>query len=89
MSLGDNIKPHINAEWAKEESNKVLSDKVTKQLNECLNSVELALKRDDDSASVTIYAHEKVKQILRNRGFKVNQFDGFDQRDPAYITIEW
>jgi hypothetical protein len=89
MGLGKEIKPHVTAVWARKKSEAVLSDKVSTQLSRCLESVENAINNDDEYTNVTGYPHEKVLNILRQRGFKVEKHDAYDQRDSDYITISW
>ena len=89
MSLGDDIQPEITAEWARNTTRRVLSDKVKIQLEKCFASIVNAINKDEDSASVSIYIHEKTEQILKSRGFKITKHDAYDQRESDYITIKW
>jgi len=89
MALGDNIKPTVNAEWARKESAEILSEKVTEQLTKALTAIEYAIKHDNESATAAGYMHDKVKDILRGRGFKLEFIAGHDQRDPDYTKITW
>ena len=87
--LGDKIKPEITAEWARKESTEILSVKVQEQLIKALDSIKNAIKNDNETATTHGNLHDKTKQILRSRGFKLDHHKGFDQRDPDYTTISW
>jgi len=87
--LGDSIKPEITAEWARNKGEKLVSSKVVKEVTECLDAVDNAVNRDDKSAQVSWFLHDKTLAILRGRGFKLEYTDGYDQRDSAYHTITW
>ncbi len=80
---------NITAQWAREQANEILGKKVSEELDKCETAIVLAVGRNEMTCSVSIYAHEKTLSELRNRGFKVKQHDGYDQRDPAYIQINW
>jgi hypothetical protein len=89
MNLGSNIQPAITAEWARKESNAILSEKLEKQLLKALDAVIYAINNDNESASAHTILHDKVRGILRSRGFKLEDIKGYDQRDPDYVKITW
>lgn len=77
----------INAEWARNQANKVLGDRVQAELAKCESAIKNAANRNEMSCYVGFYAHEKTIQELTNRGFKVKQYD--DQRDGSSLHISW
>ena len=80
---------NVTAEWARKEANEILGEKVSKQLDQCETAIVSAVKRNEMSCNVTIYPHEKTIAELTKRGFKTKEHNGYDQRDPDYITISW
>ena len=80
---------NITAQWAREQANEILGKKVSEELDKCETAIRNAVKRNEMTCSVSIYAHEKTLSELTKRGFKVKQHEGYDQRDPAYIQINW
>jgi|TARA_R110000851_G_scaffold47424_2_gene115152 translation initiation factor 6 (eIF-6) len=89
MNLGDDIKPEITADWARRKGKEVLGSKVIKQLNECLEAIDNAINRNDNSASTSGHLHDKTKEILKQRGFKIEYYEGHGQREPSYHSITW
>ena len=79
----------ITAEWARKRSNELLGDKVTQELLKCEIAIKNAVKRNEMSCNVSMYAHTKTIQELNKRGFKVTQNNGIDQRETDYLTITW
>jgi hypothetical protein len=78
---------NINAEWAKKQATSILSEKVKKEINICLDAIEKAVASNQMSISLGIYAESLTLEDLRKRGFTVKQYD--DQRDGSYISISW
>jgi hypothetical protein len=78
----------ITAEWARERSTKVLSEKVTRQIEQCEKAIVAATERNDMSCSVGIYPHDLTINELNKRGFRVTKHKG-DQRDGSHINIDW
>lgn len=89
MALGDNIKPAVNAEWARKQSIEIISDKVKEQLHKALGRVKYAVENNNETALFHGYLHDKTKYILRSRGFKLEYIKSHDQRDPDYTKITW
>lgn len=58
----------VTAEWARNESNTVLSKKVLQQIEVCENSIKTAVARNDFSCSVGVYLHDLVVKELQSRG---------------------
>lgn len=81
------MREEITAEWARKTSESILGVKVGKQLNDCLDFIEKAVKANQMNCSVAIYADALVIKELNKRGFEVKQYD--DQRDGSYLTISW
>ena len=77
----------INAEWARNQANKVLGDRVQAELSNCESTIKNAANRNEMSCYVGIYAHSKTIQELRSRGFEVKQYD--DQREGSSLYISW
>lgn len=80
-------KAHITAEWGKKTATAILGEKVEKQLETCLVSIETAVKRNELSTYVGISAHQLTIIELEKRGFKVKAHD--DQRDGSSLSISW
>lgn len=78
---------NINAEWARNQVKKVLSDRVKAELFKCEYAIKHAVNRNEMSCCVGIYAHSKTIQELTNRGFETKQYD--DQRDGSSLYISW
>jgi len=87
--LGDEIQPKVTAEWARKESQEILSEKVSEQLTKALNAITYAIKNDHESAPAHGELHDKVKEILRGRGFKLEDITGGHQLDSDYTKITW
>ena len=77
----------INAEWARNQANKVLGERVYTELNKCEQAIKNAANENEMSCGIGIYAHKKTIEELTKRGFKVEQYD--DQRDGSYLSISW
>tara|TARA_R110000796_G_scaffold27712_5_gene76213 strand:+ start:1359 stop:1625 length:267 start_codon:yes stop_codon:yes gene_type:complete len=82
------MKESITADWAREYSSKVLSEKVTKQIEQCEKAIIAACDRNDMTCSVNIYPHELTVTELNKRGFKITKNEG-NQRDGIYMIINW
>jgi hypothetical protein len=83
----ENMKEEITAEWARKTAQAILGEKVSKQIETCLNAIESAVKKNEMSCTVGIYADKLTIQELNKRGFTVKSHD--DQRDGSYIDISW
>jgi hypothetical protein len=83
------MKDYITAQWARETSKAVLGEKVQKQINTCLESIELAVKRNQNYCDVGIYADPLTIQELNKRGFETKVVDGYDPRESGYLNIKW
>ncbi len=79
----------ITAEWARKTAQGVLSAKVEQQINQCLNNIEDAVKRNDMACDVNVYPHELVITDLNKRGFKTRMVDSPDPREQTYLHITW
>lgn len=77
----------ITAEWARNEANRVIGERVAKELNTCENAIKQAVSKNEMGCYVGIYAHQKTIQELTSRGFDVKQHD--DQRDGSSVYIKW
>ena len=86
-NLGDEIMPEITADWAREQSNKMLSNKVTFQLTECLIGIKEALENDNTYVYIYEYLHPKVISHLQSRGFTLE--DCCSQKDGDAFKITW
>jgi hypothetical protein len=81
---------HINAEWARQQSQSIETAKVQKQLNEVLGKISIAVKTNENSIYVQNLMDVAKKEIER-RGFKVTLNLG-DSRDPSendYYSVSW
>jgi hypothetical protein len=81
---------HINAEWARQQSQSIETAKVQKQLNEVLGKISIAVKTNENSVYVQNLMDVAKKEIER-RGFKVTLNLG-DSRDPSendYYSVSW
>lgn len=77
----------ITAQWARETAQKQLGEQVNEQVNKCLKAIEDAVKRNEMSTDVGVYAKPLTITELQHRGFTVKQHD--DQRDGSYLSISW
>jgi hypothetical protein len=83
------MRPEITAKWAREKATAVLGEKIKKQVEQCLNSIENAVKRNEFQTSVSIYADILTIQELNKRGFKTEKYSDPDPRDGDYLKITW
>lgn len=81
------MREEITAQWARKTSESILGEKVERQLNDCLDAIQKAVKANQMACSVSIYVDALVIKELNKRGFTVKQYD--DQRDGSYLTISW
>ncbi len=81
------MKEEITAEWARKTAESILSEKIHKQLELCLETIEYGVRKNEMNVTVYIYADALVIKELNKRGFSVKQYD--DQRDGSYLTISW
>ena len=77
----------INANWARNESNNILGVRITKEISECDDAIKFAVRKNEMSCYVNLYAHARTVEDLRKRGFVVKQHD--DQRDGSSLQINW
>jgi len=77
----------INAEWARKTATTILGEKVNKQIAQCEEAIKEAVKRNQMSCDVSLYADSLTITELNKRGFKCHQND--DQRDGSYLNINW
>jgi len=77
----------ITGEWARSTSNMVLSEKVNKEISECLQLIKTAVK----SNKMELFHFSKIEHLtkisLEKRGFFVKISD--DQRDGYTVRISW
>jgi hypothetical protein len=78
---------NINADWARKESNNILSVRVLKEISDCNDAIKFAVTKNEMSCYVNLYAHSRTIEDLRLRGFVVKQHD--DQRDGSSLQINW
>jgi hypothetical protein len=86
----EQIQPKITAEWARTQSQNVMSEKAKLQLNYILAKIEdSALKNERHAYASSI--DEIVKKELARRGFSVEYHDvsSIDPRETSYYTIKW
>ena len=81
------MRENITALWARTTAESILGEKIKKQIETCLDSIEKSVKRNEMSCNVSIYADAVVIKDLVKRGFSVKQQD--DQRDGSYLYISW
>ncbi len=81
------MRDNITALWARTTAESILGEKVKKQIDTCLDSIENTVKKNEMNCSVNIHADAMVIKELVKRGFSVKQCD--DQRDGVYLTISW
>lgn len=81
----------ITAAWARKESISILGEKVQKQMNDSLEAIKNAVKRNEMQANVFIWLDDLTITELNKRGFKVKKInsDSRDPRDSDYYTISW
>lgn len=82
------MREEITSEWARKTAESILGEKINKQIQQCLDNIELAVKRNEFSCSVNVYADALTIKELNKRGFTCKHCDG-DQRDPSYLLISW
>jgi len=83
------MRENITAQWARDTSRAVLGEKVQNQINTCLDSIELAVKRNENYCDVAIYPEPLTVKELNKRGFETKMINGFDQRHGSYFNIKW
>lgn len=83
------MREEITAEWARKTANIVLGERVKKQINDCLDAIQNAVKKNQMSCSIAIYVEDLTIRELQDRGFKVTKHEGYDQRDGDYINVSW
>jgi hypothetical protein len=81
------MRENITADWARKTAESVLHEKINKQIEICLNEIEVAVRRNQMGCNVGIYADALVIKELNSRGFSVKQHS--DQRDGSYLEITW
>jgi hypothetical protein len=81
------MREEITAEWARKTSEGILGEKINKQLELCLETIEYGVRKNEMKVTVYIFADALVIKELNRRGFEVKQYD--DQRDGSYLTISW
>jgi len=79
----------ITAAWARETATEVLGEKVKKQIDQCEDAIQAAVKQNKMDCSVSIYADQLVIKELNSRGFTVKKHDAINQRETDYLTISW
>lgn len=77
----------INAEWARKTATSILGENVNKQIGICEESIKNAVKKNEMSCYVVIYANNLTITELRKRGFECEQHS--DQRDGSSLHIKW
>lgn len=77
----------VTAEWARKESTSILGEKVRQQITTCESNIIIAVKKNEMSCSVNMYADKLTIAELVKRGFTCKQYD--DQRDGSYLNISW
>lgn len=87
--MSDKIRPDVTADWARKTSQEILSEKVKKEINYCLDTIVMAVKRNELSCSFNTTLDKLTIKNLENRGFKVDYHSGYDVREPAYHSVSW
>lgn len=79
----------ITAKWAKAESEKVLGEKVQKELGKCEVAIRQAVRENKFETTLYFYPHDLTVHVLtENRGFKVNCKHGGQMGNDS-IKISW
>jgi hypothetical protein len=81
------MKEEITAEWARNESENILGERVLKEILDCNNAIVSATQKNITECYVNLFAHKRTIYDLEKRGFKVVQSDS--QRDGSTLKINW
>lgn len=83
------MRENINAQWAKETATKVLNEKITGQINKCLDEIEMAVKRNEFDCVHFGGLHELTIKDITKRGFSIEKNPMGNQMDGTTYTITW
>ncbi len=86
----EKIQPEITADWAREQTQNVISDKSKIQLNEILINIKKAVSENRKYTHVNSI-DEIVKKELTKRGFYIEfvNITSIDPREHSYYVISW
>jgi len=78
---------YINAEWARKILQKKKQIEIDTHINECLNSIKLAVNHEMSFTIVDRWICDEAVEELENRGFKISRND--NQKEGPTTTINW
>jgi hypothetical protein len=81
----------FNAQEARkltEDARSMEGEYMREQTTKVLNDIKTVAVRGGDSFRAG-KLDDVVSQRLKNLGYKVVWFEGYDQRDPGYTTVTW
>jgi len=78
------------AKWAKAESEKVLGEKVKKEIEKCETAIKIAVRENKFETTLYFYPQDLTVYVLtENRGFKVDCKYGGQMDNGDTMKISW
>lgn len=84
------IQSDVTAQWAREISKSVMSEKSKGQLNDILTVIKNAVSRNE-MQTTALSIDDLVKKELERRGFscQYHNVSSIDPRESSYWSIKW
>ena len=81
------MKENITADWARKTSETLINEKINKQIETCLDAIEMSVNRNEFNCSVCINPDSLTIKEITKRGFSTKYISG--GYGEGYLNISW